>query len=301
MNIFLTGGTGFIGSYVAKALLDAGHTIDVLARNPQKLPALAQLPGIRTIKGTLSDFEVIRQNLKHKDAVVHVALGWGDTAVDMLNNDTLPSVFIMEQAAEAHVKHFMYTSSTAAFGELPDHVAEDSKTRPLDFYGATKAATENYLLALAGQYPMRCNIIRPGYTFGNPVIPGATTQPDRRFHDIVKTALHNNDIEVIKHDGTQFIYAGDLAALFMAVLHGAVNKQIYLGLGTEFITWEEIARTAVAITGSKSKISVINKGYNKEPRYYLVDKIKKQFKLSFTARDKITEHIAYLTNALRGE
>jgi UDP-glucose 4-epimerase len=301
MNIFLTGGTGFIGSYVAKALLDAGHTVSVLARNPQKLPALAELPGIHIIKGTLSDFSIIKQNLHGKDAAVHVALGWGDTAVDMLNNDTLPSVFIMEQAAEAEVKHFIYTSSTAAFGELPDHVDEDTKTRPIDFYGATKAAAENYLLALAGQYPMRCNIIRPGYTFGNPVISGATTQPDRRFHDIVKISLQNEDIEVIRYDGTQFIYAGDLATLFTAVLDSTVNKQIYLGLGTEFITWEEIARTVVAITGSKSRILVVDKDYNKEPRYYLVDKIKKHFKLSCKARDKISEHIAYLTNALRGE
>jgi UDP-glucose 4-epimerase len=294
MNIFLTGGTGFIGSYVAKALLHEGHTVSILARNPRKVPALKELPGVHIIEGTLSDFEIMRRNLPDKDAVIHVALGWGDTAVHMLHNDTLPSLFLMEQAAEADVRHFIYTSSTAALGEPPDHVDENSITNPTDFYGATKAATENYLLAVASQYPMRCNIIRPGYTFGNPVIPGAAVQPDRRFHNLVKSALNNEDIEVIRYDGTQFIHAGDLAALFMAVLHSTVNKQVYLGLGTEFITWEEIARQAIAATGSKSRIVIIDRGLSKEPKYYLIDKIKKHFKLSFTARDKIPEHIDYL-------
>lgn len=46
MNIFLTGGTGFIGSYVTKRLSDSDHTITVLTRNPGKVPALKNLPGV---------------------------------------------------------------------------------------------------------------------------------------------------------------------------------------------------------------------------------------------------------------
>jgi len=107
--------------------------------------------------------------------------------------------------------------------------------------------------------------------------------------------VKGKDLNIFLTGGTGFIGshvakalldAGDLTKLYIAVLHRAVNKQIYLGLGTEFITWEEIARTAVAITGSKSRIIVIDKGYNKEPKYYLVKKIEKHFKLVFKAREK---------------
>jgi UDP-glucose 4-epimerase len=53
MKIFLTGGTGFIGSYVVKELSDHGHSVEVLARNPNKVPSLADLPGVKITAGDL--------------------------------------------------------------------------------------------------------------------------------------------------------------------------------------------------------------------------------------------------------
>jgi UDP-glucose 4-epimerase len=301
MDIFLTGGTGFIGSYVAKALLDAGHTLSVLVRNPQKTASLSGLPGVRIINGTLTDYELIAEHLGNKDAVIHVALGWGDTAADMLKNDTLPSVVLMQQAAEAGVKHFIYTSSTAALGWLFADADEETKTKPVDLYGATKAASENFLLAAAFRSAMRGNIIRPGYTFGNPVTEGAVTQPDRRFHDIVEKALSGRDIELTRHDGTQFIYAGDLAKIYMAVLASNVNRQIYLGLGQDYITWEEIAAQAIALTGSPSKIVLKDGGFSDRPLCYRLDKIAREFGFRFKARDKIRAHLEYLCGILSAQ
>jgi UDP-glucose 4-epimerase len=77
---------------------------------------------------------------------------------------------------------------------------------------------------------MKINIIRPGYTFGNPVIDGSSTQGDTRFHQIVKIALENRPITVVKNDGTQFIWAGDLAKLYIKILHSYVNRKTYFGL-----------------------------------------------------------------------
>jgi UDP-glucose 4-epimerase len=294
MKIFLTGGTGFIGSYAAAALLKAGHSLSILARNPQKLPVLAEQPGVDIIKGSLTDFDIVALGVKNKDAVIHVALGWGDTPVEMLKNDTLPSVFLMQQAQAAGVKHFIYTSSTAALGRLSADVDEESKTKPVDYYGATKASSENFLLAAAFRSSMRANVIRPGYTFGNPVMEGATTQPDRRFHEIAAAAVRGEDITVIKYDGTQFIQAADLAQVYLSVLESEVNRQIYLGLGREFITWEEIAVEAISLSGSKSRIILQDQGYSANPFYYRVNKIAHDFNLEFTARDKITAHLQYL-------
>ncbi len=299
MNIFLTGGTGFIGSYVAEALLGAGHTLSVLVRNPRKTANLSGQHGVSIINGTLTDYSIINEHLRGKDAVVHMALGWGDTAVDMLKNDTLPSVALMQHAAEAGVKHFIYTSSTAALGRLYTNVDEETKTKPIDFYGATKASSENFLFALASRSGLRGNIIRPGYTFGNPVTEGAVTQPDRRFHDIVEKALRGRDIELTRYDGTQFIHAADLAKLYTAILDSGVNKQIYLGLGREYITWEEIAVQAIALADSESRIVLRDKDSVANPLYYRVNKITHDFNLEFTARDKIEAHLKYLYEVIK--
>ncbi len=299
MKIFLTGGTGFIGSYVARALSDQNHEIYILARNTGKVPGLNDLPGIKIIKGMISDFDLIKDCLKGIDACVHVALGWGDNAVDMMRNETLPTVFLMEESARAGVKKFVYTSSTAAVGYTQVvSLDETARTKPVDYYGATKASAENFLNAVSYNYDMKCSIIRPGYTFGNPVIGGAFMQPDGRFREIVKNAKLNQDIALIKNDGTQFIHAGNLAEIYTAVLSSNFNREIYFGLSTEFITWEKIAEEAVKLTGSKSKIIFEDRGYDEKPHLYLVDKIKRDFNLSFKCSDRITDHLKYLIGIL---
>ena len=118
MKIFMTGGMGFIGSYIVKMLIDNGHEVTVLARNPDKVPAFKNLPGVNILKGGLADFDLIEKKLPGHDACIHNALGWGDTAVEMLKNDTLCSVFIFEKAAASGVKQLIYTSSTAALGDF---------------------------------------------------------------------------------------------------------------------------------------------------------------------------------------
>jgi UDP-glucose 4-epimerase len=295
MKIFLTGGTGFIGSHVLKLLSDNGHEVIVLARNPEKVPGLTGLPGVRIIHGTLYDFEIIKKNLQNCDACIHIALGWGDSAVDMLKNDTIPTVYLMEESAKSGLKAFIYTSSSAAVGysQIED-INEESKTKPVDYYGAAKAASENFLHAVSYNYSMRCNIIRPGYTFGNPVVNGGFMQPDARFRDIVIKAKQNIDINLIKYDGTQFIDADDLAKIYLSVLNSNVNRQIYFGLSTEYVTWEEIARETIKLIDSKSVIKLIDKGYDENPHLYIVDKIKRDFGLDFKCRDNIRKHLEFL-------
>ncbi len=304
MKIFVTGGTGFIGSYVVKALSDAGHQLIILARNPEKVPAIRKLPGVNLVHGEINNATIISKNLEGTDACIHIALHWGNSAVEMLRNDTHSSVQLFELAAQAGVKEIIYTSSTAvndwiymdnsakAEGEK-NTVYENTKQQPVTYYGATKGATELYLNAVAFNHKLKFNIIRPGYTFGNPVIAGANTQSDTRFADIVGKAVRGEEIELIKNDGTQFIWAGDLAKIYLAVLDGKETGKMYLGLGNKFITWESIAREAVSILGSESKVLVKDLGWTDKPALFDVSSIKRDFSFSFSSWEKIKEHIDY--------
>ena len=298
MNIFLTGGTGFIGSYVTKTLSDAGHTITVLARNPDKVPGLHHLPNITIVPGLLSDFDIIDEHLKDKDACIHIALGWGDLGTSILKNDTFPSVYLFESAARSGISHFIYTSSTAAVGNTPPHCGVPAEPPPTDYYGATKASSERYFYAVSYQHMMRCNIIRPGYTFGNPVINGASMQPDDRFRIIVKQAKTGNPIEITHYDGTQFIWAGDLARVYQAVLESDVNRKCYFGLGKNYVTWERIAKEVIQLSSSSSTIVLDDKGYDPVPSLFDVSLIKKDFGLEFKNWNRICEHLEYLVNTV---
>lgn len=292
MKIFITGAMGFIGSHVAYRFLDAGHDLVALARNPHKLPALAAHPKVQIVAATLYDFDVIREALQGCDACIHIALGWGDTPIEMLMTDTTATVSLLTSCLDAGIKQFIYTSSTAALGSFFAEMKETDPVMPSDYYGATKAASEAFALAVAAKSNMRCNIIRPGYTFGNPVKPGASIQSDRRFHDIVSEAVNDGEIVLKAGDGTQFIAAADLARLFEAVFNSDRNREVYYGLGVPFISWASIAETTIKLCSSKSSIRLI--GEVPEPCLFNLGKIQRHFGLAFEAEPYLTEHLKYL-------
>ncbi len=294
MKIFLTGGSGFIGHWVVQELLAQGHQLRLLIRNLSKIPSLKTLPGVEIAEGTIYDQSVIEKALKGCDACVHIALGWGATPTTMLQKDTAVTVSMMAAAEAAGVKQFLYTSSTAAVGKFRRKMTEAIDLSPVDLYGATKAASEAYLLGFAAKSRLRCNIIRPGYTFGNPAFPDGVTQPDQRFNKIVAAAKKNEPIQVTKHDGTQFIWAGDLAKLYGAILKGEMNRRTFFGLSSEFVTWKAVAQKAIEITGSKSEIVVEDKGWDENPMLFDLSLIKKEFGLEFVALPEIAKHLEYL-------
>lgn len=287
----MTGATGFIGSHVAFRLLDKGHELVVLARNEHKTTALSHHPNVTRLHATLYDFDTIRTALDGCRACIHIALGWGDTPVEMLKTDTTATVSLLQSCVDAGVEHFLYTSSTAVMGTFQPRMDELTPPSPTDNYGATKLASEAYVLAVEAASEMRCNIIRPGYTFGNPAVAGAPIQPDRRFADIVQKARRGDPISLDAGDGTQFIWAGDLAALYEAVLCSPRSREIYFGLGTPFVTWEAIAKQAVSMTQSSSAIAL--EGTAKPPCLFDLSKIKTHFGLAFSALPYVEEHLRY--------
>lgn len=296
MKIFLTGGTGFIGSHLANNLINDGHHLTMLIRSPDKIPAFSSMPRVQIAVGTLKDFSLIAAAISGCDVCIHVALGWGESALEMLHNDTAPSVSLFQCAIDAGVKQIIYTSSTAAVGDLRPRMNAATAVRPNNLYGATKAATENYLLALASIYPIRCNIIRPSYTFGNPVMPGSPIQPDQKIADIVRTAMKNEVISVIKNDGTQFIGVEDLVKLYNDVLFSEYNRSIFFGVGSRYITWEEIARYAIDYIGSGSGIKFDDRGWEKGMFMYDYTSLNRFSIEAHTTIERLHRHIRYLAD-----
>ena len=301
MRVFVTGGTGFIGHYVVKALLEKGHEVVIATRHPNKVPTLKANPKVTFVECALTDFDLMAEGLKGCDACIHIALGWGDTPSTMLANDTRATVMLLENAAKAGCKKFIYTSSTAAMGRMRPSMREVTSNLPMDLYGATKAAGEAFVLGFTHgygtQFPevkMKRNIIRPGYTFGNPAFPDGCSQPDRRFFEMAYAVKENRDINIIKNDGTQFIHASQQAEIYMKLLESDYNEEIFLGLGSEWISWKEIAQKMIALKpGCTSKIVETDMGWGEEPMLYDVQKIRHCFGLSFDAHDYLDEHIRW--------
>jgi NADH dehydrogenase len=74
MKLAITGGTGFVGRHLARELVGSGHEVVLVARGiDQRDPTLVHLPGVRLVKASLADAEVLRDAFASCEAVAHCA------------------------------------------------------------------------------------------------------------------------------------------------------------------------------------------------------------------------------------
>jgi len=302
MRILVTGTTGFIGSHLAVHLARSGHDVVATARDPRKLPALSQIDGIRQNRLDLGERIGWTGLLAGCDALVHVALGWGDDGPAMLENDTAASVALFEAARAAGVGTIVYTSSTAANGEMTALNSADRAPRPQDLYGATKAATEMYARAYAGKAGMKVHVVRPGYVFGEPVLPGARSQPDDRFRALCGDVAAGRPVPLVRHDGTQFLHVSDLVQVYARLLEHPETFSLHYALSSRWVSWEWVAREAMALAGRDVPLAIEDRGYGASPYLFDVSGIRDDFGLDFGNEGRLREHLRWaLAQVERGE
>lgn len=126
MHVLVTGGTGYVGAHTVAALLEAGHTVRLLLRSPQKLlPALAPL-GLRpaeveTARGDATDPAAVRTAVRGCDAVVHAAAVFAFRPREgprIRATNVRATQVVLEHALEAGCDPVVYVSSTAALSPL---------------------------------------------------------------------------------------------------------------------------------------------------------------------------------------
>jgi UDP-glucose 4-epimerase len=293
MKIVITGATGFIGSHVAVRLARAGHEVVATGRNPRKVPALGAVPGITLARLELGDPKSWAPALAGADVLVHVALGWGEGGLLMLQADTAASVGLFEAAHAAGVRRIIYTSSTAAVGEQRGDDREDCPLRPTDYYGATKASTEMFARAFARTTKVPVHVIRPGYIFGEPVVEGASVYSDKRFRNICHAIRDGQPVRLIQNDGTQFLHASNLAKVYEALLTHEVGFSTHFALAKDWCSWADIARMAMAEHGREVPIEFEDRGYGPALLYDL-SAIERDFGLAFSSREQLRAHVRWV-------
>jgi UDP-glucose 4-epimerase len=167
MTVLVTGGAGYIGSHMVHALLDQGESVVVLDNLstgfdwavPKSVPLVIGETGDQGLTAAL----IAREGV---DAVIHFAASIvvPDSVADPLGyyrNNTVNSRALIETAIKAGVRHFIFSSTAAVYGNparIP--VGEDDPTVPMSPYGSSKLMTEIMLRDASAAHGLSHLILR---------------------------------------------------------------------------------------------------------------------------------------------
>ena len=139
----------------------------------------------------------------------------------------------------------------------------------------------------------RMHIVRPGYIFGEPVLAGTDAEVDQRFVQICRSIKQGLPIRLIKHDGTQFIHARDIAEVYLALLSHPETFSIHYALANEWVSWAKIAEMAMEEAGKRVAVKLEDCNYSPVPYLFDVRKLEMDFELSFVNEQELREHIRW--------
>jgi UDP-glucose 4-epimerase len=271
MHILITGGAGFIGSHLAEALLDAGHTVAVLddlsTGSRDNIAHLAGRPGFSSTIDTVFHAPSRAALVDDADVIFHLAAAVGvrlivQRPVHTIETNVHGTEVILRHAAEKRKLVFIastsevYGKSTAVpFNEEADLVMGPT-TRHRWAYACSKALDEFLALAYGKERGLPVVITR----FFNTVGPRQTDRYGMVLPTFVRQALSGAPITVFG-DGCQsrsFTYVGDVVRALVALMTtpAAVGQVFNIG-SQEEVTVRELAERVKAMTGSQSPIVLV--------------------------------------------
>ncbi len=220
MRIFLTGGTGYIGSAVLDALIRAGHQVTALVRNGEKASRVAER-GVHPVIGDLANPAGWAESAQGHQGYIHTALDSSPRAaeIDRQAIDTLIACARHSAGGrrKAESRVFIYTSGVWVLGSASEPVSEEAPLVPAA-YSAWRVPHEEIVLRAAGK-DLRTIVVRPGIVYGG--ARGIVS-------DLFKDAM-NGLIRIVGSGANRWalVYDRDLGDLYARLVTNAEASGVY--------------------------------------------------------------------------
>jgi dihydroflavonol-4-reductase len=251
VNVFLTGGTGFIGGHIARALRERGDDVRALARSPEKGRALTEL-GCEVISGDLSDRAAIVAALEGVDAAIHCAAVY-EVGIPqrehkaMYEANVVGTENVLRAALEAGTPKVVYVSTVAAFGNTRGQVVDETYEHPgtgfTSYYEQTKFEAHRVAKRLIAEEGLPCVIVQPGGVYG----PDDHSEIGNQMRQFLAGRM---PLLAFPDLGFNLVHVDDLATGVLLALDKGKTGESYV-LGGQITTMRELIGTLAKVAGKR--------------------------------------------------
>jgi NADH dehydrogenase len=237
VNVVVAGGTGFLGRHISRALMDAGHDVTVMTRNPGSVASIPELAGAGAVRADVTDPRSLSGTLRGADAVVG-AVQFPNHPVEVPRKgltydryDREGTENLLAEASAAGVGHYLYISGANV---------DPRSDKP--WYRAKGRAEES--IRASG---LKWAILRPSWAYG---------PEDRALNKFVTIARFS---PVVPQLGTapqrvQPVWVGDIALAACRVFERDAWGEVYEIGGPDAMTMNEIIHTLLDVMGRRRGI-----------------------------------------------
>jgi len=280
-NVFVTGGNGFLGSWLVNDLLKKGANVTCIIRDSianSNMGLLGISDKINVVAGTIEDYRTVERAMNEFEceACFHLAA----QAIVGIANKSPISTFetnmrgtwnVLEACRQLQIKRTVVASSDKAYGEhekLP--YKEDFSLNGLTPYEASKSCTDIIARTYAKTYGMPIGVTRCGNIYG-----GGDMNMSRIIPGTIKAVLED-ERPIIRSDGTpvrDYVYVLDAVNAYITLAEQLDRKEVAgeaFNFGTETpVSVLELAKKIIVAAGKKMEPVILNQAKNELQAQYL--------------------------------
>ena len=250
-KILVTGASGFVGSAVARTLLDAGYSVRALVRSASPRAHLAGL-NLEFFEGDLRDRKSLDRATAGMRYLFHVAADyrlWARDPREIFASNVEGTRNLMESAIEASVERVIYTSSVATVAVRPDGTCANETTplredQGVGAYKRSKIAAERLVEAMVAERGLPAIIVNPS----TPIGP-YDVRPTPTGRIIIEAA--RGRIPAFIDTGLNLVHVDDVASGHLAALYKGQIGERYI-LGGKNVLFSQMLRDITALVGRRA-------------------------------------------------